>query len=351
MKPISPVRFLAVTAVLAVGLAALIAWVNWRVDPLQFYRQASYPPWFSQQARFQYPGLAKHADYDTLILGTSVSLGFDPGMLREQLSPKTLNLAMAGASAHEQSLLLRVALATGRVRRVMWDLNYEFFRGRADWVSDFDGTFPAYFYDANPWNEVPHYLLNLDATKSTLRVLSGRYPQQSLESLSAAHHRRQPSVEAVRTAFHRALTSGKSVFALHPEEFAAPLTQASFEANVLPLVQAHPEVEFDLFFPPVSAAYQALMSRTAPAAFDHEFRWKEMVARGVELWANVRLHDLQGMPAVQDFSRYTDTVHFDARTHQEVIAAIVEQRFLATPERLAETEARLRAAVRTIEWP
>ncbi len=347
MKPIAPRTFLAFAAGLAVALLAAVAWMNWRVDPLQFYRAAAYPPLLSDEARYQYPGLAKHCDFDTLILGTSVSLGFDPTHLRAALSPRTLNLAMAGASAHEQSKLLGLALRSGRVRHVVWDLNYEFFCGAPDWTSDTDGVFPAYFYDTNPWNEVPYYLLSLDTTKSALRVLSGRYERRTVTSLSRMKSARKPSVEAVRQAFERALKSGRFIFAQHPEEFAPERTRASFDANVIAVVRAHPDVKFDLFFPPVSAAYHALIRETAPHVFEDEFRWKEYVATTAEgaKTSNVRVHDLQGMEAiVTDFRRYVDTVHFDARTHDEVIDAIVARTHLATPEELKTTEALLRRA-------
>ena len=79
MKELAASTYLKLAAALALALAALIAFANWRVDPLQFYRRASYPPLLSDALRFQNPGLARNYDYDTLILGTSVSLGFDAG--------------------------------------------------------------------------------------------------------------------------------------------------------------------------------------------------------------------------------------------------------------------------------
>ena len=109
-----------------------------------------------------------------LVIGTSVSLGFRADRIHDTLGWNALNLAMPGASAHEQSLLLEVALRTGRVRHVLWDVNHEYLRGDPDWVSDYDGAFPAYFYDTNRWNEIPNYLLNIDTTKATLRVLLQR---------------------------------------------------------------------------------------------------------------------------------------------------------------------------------
>ncbi len=158
-------------AVLALVGCVLIALVNWLVDPLQYYRRASYPPEFSDQTRYQNPGLARNYPYDTVIIGTSVSRGFDLAQMRESMHCDAINLSMQGASAREQSLMLDVALRTGRVRRVVWDVNSEFLRGPSDWVPDFEGAFPSYFYTTHPLDKLPHYLLNIDTTKATLRVL------------------------------------------------------------------------------------------------------------------------------------------------------------------------------------
>src|SRR4051794_8375942 len=218
MKSPAPSRYLALLAGLAIGLAGVIAVVNWCVDPLNFYRMPARAAYFTEQARYRNPGLARHAEYDAVILGTSVSLGFDRKKMDERLGVRVLNLAMQGASAHEQALLLGVALRSRRVRRVVWDLNYEFFRGTPDWVSDYDGPFPMNFFDENPWNEVPHYLLNWDVAKLSARVLLGRSPSSNLDELTQLRAPRPPGLASVRTAYERA-RAGSFVFKLQPAEF------------------------------------------------------------------------------------------------------------------------------------
>lgn len=342
-------RYLWLVALFTLLAAAPVAVVNWRVDPLQFYRRASYPPFFNTQARFQNPGLARHYESSTLILGTSVSLGYDLAHAGERLGARPLNLAMQGASAREQALLLGIALRTGRVRRVVWDLNYEFFRGGPDWMSGFDGAFPAYFYDSNPLNDIPTYLLSLDTLKASTRVLLRRYPRMKIEELSRQHAARKPGFDSVRAAYDRA-RDGRFVFLTHPAEFAPELMRASFEANVLALVRAHPQVRFDLHFPPFSYAYHALIRDTAPASFEDEFRWKAHIEQECRALPNVRLFDFQGLPEiVLDLDRYTDTVHFDARTHDYLIDSIAADRHRATPETLALSESLLRREA-THDW-
>lgn len=327
--------FMAATAI-AAGVVIL---ANWRIDPLQVYRKASYPPFLSEQARFRNPGLARHYDHDIAIVGTSVSLGYDLEAVGRTLGGRAINLAMQGASAHEQSLIVSIALQSGRPRRVIWDLNYEFFRGSPDWVSDFDGSFPGYLYDSNRWNELPNYLLNLDTTKDSIRVWLGRYPRRSLQELTGFRGKRKYGRESVRAAFQRA-RAGRFVFKARPEEFAPGKLRASFEANCVTHLQRNPNVAFDLYFPPFSFAYHALIRAVAPRSFEDSLRWKEFVLERTRTLPNVRVHDFQGIPEiVLDLDRYVDTVHFDAATHEYVIDAIATAKHLATPESVGATAA------------
>ncbi len=341
MKELTASAYLKLASALALALAMLVAFANWRIDPLQFYRRASYPPLLSDQLRFQNPGLARNYDYDTIYLGTSVSLGFETG-------PRTLNLAMQGASAHEQALLLAVALRTGKVRQVIWDVNYEFLRGRPDWVSDYDGAFPAYFYDANPLNELPHYLLNLDTTKDTLRILLHAYSSRPLSDLTRPRDREHGRPRVLK---HWQRELGHSVFAREPASFENGKPIHSFVANYAAAIRAHPEVRFDVFFPPQSFVYFALMRADSPAAFDAMLEWKKDVMRELAPLPNASLFDFQGTPEiVLDLRRYADAVHFDEGTHREILDSIASRRQLATPDNLATSAALLRREA-TVDWP
>lgn len=126
MKHKSFVRFL-LAAVVMYSLA-FMAFV-YVIDPLQVYRAASYPPMFSEEERFQNPGLAKNYEYDTIIIGSSMTQNFVPSDVDRVFGGKTLKLSIEGSTAHEQYLTAKLALSTGQVKRVIWGLDYFALRG------------------------------------------------------------------------------------------------------------------------------------------------------------------------------------------------------------------------------
>jgi hypothetical protein len=342
--------FAGVTVAGAVGLVAL----NWLVDPLQFYRKAAYPPLLVGQKRFQAPGLAKNYDYDTVIIGTSMSENFQPQQVADKLGGKALNLSLQGASAREQSLMLQVALRSGKVRRVIWELNYEYLRGDPQWVSDYDGSFPFYFYDENVFNDLGHYLLSVDTAKQSLKVLLGRagvrpYESRAPEDVFSWYRTKQFGVASVRRAWERAAKSRDS-FRKQIPEYAAENLNANFDRNILPLLRDHADVKCHLFFPPFLAAYYANVRKVSPQILANLAANRRHVFEQTRGLPNVELFDFQtAEEIIFDLDDYCDLMHFNLRVNDTLLEAIRDGRHQMTAEGSRELEA-LTGSERLSTW-
>lgn len=357
MKELAPAAFLKIVAATAAALAVAVAGLNWLVDPLQFYRRAPHqPPLLIKEKRFQYPGLARNYDYDTVVVGTSLAENIAPDDLRATLGGTGLNLAMNGASIHEQRLLLEVALRTGRVRTVLWEINYEYLRGNPGWVSDFDGSFPAHFFDQNPLNELLPYLLSLATTKDSLRVLlglSGLVPWQpaSAERVFTWAWRKQFGPAAVAAVWRKMSAPGRrSTLNRIVEEMTVENMNRNFDRDVRAVIAAHPEVHFILFFAPVSVLRGVLFDSAAPDATRRVVLNKRHVLRASAGLANAELYDFQGLPAiVTDFTRYCDPGHYEPAVDRFILESIRDRRHRATWADAAELE-RIVASRPAAEW-
>ena len=320
-----------------------IAAANWIVDPLQFYRKAAYPPLLSGQKRFQAPGLARNYDYDAVVIGTSMSINITATQVREKLGFNALNLSMQGPSAREQHLLLQIALRTGKVKRVIWEVNYEYLRGDPEWVSSYDGTFPCYFYDRNAFNEVNNYLLNVDTTKSTLKVLLARYglksyPDRDPEALLTQRATNEFGRAGVQRAWHRAV-KGRPALRARAPEFAVTNLNRNFDLNVMTLIREHPEVRFYLYFPPYSAAYYANVMAVAPEIFTHMIENREYIFHQTTGLKNVQLHDFQGVTSlIFNVDNYCDLIHFNPRVNDYILESIRDARQVLTVSGLSQFE-------------
>ena len=347
MSPLRPTRFLGCTLLLALVLLAGIALGNWWIDPLQHYRAASYPPLLVEPSRFRNPGLARHFAGNAVVVGTSLSRQLTAAAIREEFGWEALNLAMEGASAHEQFLVLRLALRGGRVRDVIWDVNYEFLRGTPDWVSDYDGSFPAYLYDDRALNDLPEYLWNIDTCKNSARVLLGRcgvaaYPRRTPEDFSAPALGAKFGRAAVERAWLRLWERRGALHAQLPE-YAGGQLRTSFAANYLALIRQYPEVRFHLYFPPYSAAYYDFLRAAEPGLIGVLVQNRAEVFAQTRGLPNVELHDLQRVREItEDLRNYCDPIHYDPPTHRRVLGLLHSRKYLASEEGLRAFAERLR---------
>lgn len=111
--------------ILSVVFAVLVGGLTYVLDPLQYYRKSTwYSPVFTSEQRYQNPGLVRNYSYDTIILGTSMTENFLPSVVGEALGGQAIKLSMRGSTADEQYKIASLALETGKVKKVLWGLDY-----------------------------------------------------------------------------------------------------------------------------------------------------------------------------------------------------------------------------------
>src|SRR5690606_23159968 len=180
-------RTLAVFLACSLLLSALLVLTAFVVDPLQVYRKIDwYKPVFSTEQRYQNPGLAKHYDYDTIIIGTSMTENFLPSVVDQAVGGKTMKLSIRGSTAGEHHEIAKVALETGKVKTVIWGLDYFSLKSG---VRDDQGPFPFYLYDDNLWNDF-RYWFNESTNELLVKGLVKQWRsgnRQGLETLYNCH--------------------------------------------------------------------------------------------------------------------------------------------------------------------
>jgi hypothetical protein len=328
MLKASPQKYLSWSCLLGVLAVGLICLVNWAIDPLQFYRVASYPPNWVKERRFQYPGLARNYSYDAVVVGTSVSENFTSSLLEEKLGWKAVNLSLPGASAKEQSLMLEVALRTGKVKSVLWDLNAEYLGGGSEWVANFDGAFPAYLYDVNAWNEVPNYLLNVDTTKASVKVMLRRlglpaYQTKDVKGLFTSLDAKCGG-ELVRAAWHRKSNARqKASFAERMEGLTKANIAHNFEVLYLAGIARNPQVRFYLYLPPMSPAFYRKVKDYSPQSYEAVLALREQALVASKKYSNLQVYDFQDIERFGiGIDHYRDLVHFDYSVNERIADSI-----------------------------
>jgi hypothetical protein len=339
---------LTVLALTLACMAALMA-LNFTIDPLQFYRKADYPPHFSTQQRYQNPGLAKNYEYDTIIIGTSMTENFLPSYVNKQLGVKAMKLSMSGATAKEQYMIAKLAIETGKVKNVIWGVDYFALRGDPNRVRDEFGPFPFHFYDNNPLNDW-RYLVNMDTTLDSLRIIA--------EQLGLREH--QP-VSLDRLNTWTGYTYGKQVVLAEwnkvmngqpftPSEYEFANIKTNLDDNLIALIRQHPEIRFYLYYPPYSILQHRFFYEKSKALFDNELDTKQYLFEQIGSLANVKIFDFQHEAKITfNLNNYKDLAHHSRTINEYIIDAIKAGRYQVTRENLPAMLAQLRKQVESVQ--
>lgn len=330
-------RYLLFVAGFALLISAGVCVLNYIVDPLQYYRQASwYAPIFSEEQRYQNPGLARNWEYNTIILGTSMTENFVPSHVDAVFGEgtKTMKLSISGSSLYEERQAGEVALRTGQVERIFWGLDYASFRGGKELLHEEYGPFPKYLYDTNPWNDI-QYLFNISTLEDSLRVLKRKFTntEQPPIPLDRLNHWQQKynyafNLNYVYNHYYQALDADLKLVAEGERDILED-AQESFDHNVLRIVEQYPEIEYHFFYPPYSILRFQLWYEHQPERFYNQMKIKEYIYEKLAAYPNVHIHDFQSESEItHNLTYYKDVSHYS----DEINAYMIEQMKAGTYE-------------------
>jgi len=316
-------RTLAVFLAGSLLLSTLLVLTAFVVDPLQVYRKIEwYKPVFSTEQRYQNPGLAKHYDYDTIIIGTSMTENFLPSVVDQAIGGKTMKLSIRGSTAGEHYEIAKLALDTGKVKTVIWGLDYFSLKSG---VPDDQGPFPFYLYDDNFWNDYK-YWFNESTYEQLFKGLVKQWRSgkpQELETLYNWHAASAFSEFLVVKHFREARNE-EAYFSLNED----PLEdiQASFDRYILSLVEAYPEVEFKFYYPPYSILRQVVWKETNPERYENQLTMKKWMFERFDRHANAQVYDFQSEAVwTFDLDLYKDMSHHSQDVNTWIAEAIGRQ--------------------------
>ena len=340
-------RLIIAVALLMLTLpAALLMGYNYSVDPYQYYRKWTGPtPIFSTKGRYQNPGLIKHYDYDTIIVGTSRSQNFTPDMF-DGSGWQPLKLTAAGSGSYVHGQTMKRALETGKVKRVIVEL--------ASTAYEFGPThlrqgksFPEFLYE--PTIETPFlYLLSYDVFKKARRAAKGKMKPTPLGELNVWQHRYEEDFG--KNLYLEDTDLDCDPLGNIPASWAGsyPAMDAALKDNLEAFIIAYPEVDFMGFLPPYPISWYGQISETGRRV---ALGFRHRTYKLAERHANFRLFDFALMDeVVGDPTRYKDFGHYDQATNGMMAKALFQRRWETGGEDAASGNRRLKAIAERFDW-
>lgn len=290
-----------------------------------------------QNQRYEMGGLIRNQHYSAVVMGTSLAANYHASWFTEGLGEKTLKITFPDGWIREFDRALRLAYRTGHeLNAVCFSLDPNILV-RPD--SKRTVELPEYLYDGNRLNDV-EYLLNID----TYRLIG----RSMLESAAKP-----------RTLDEAYIWDGE--YAFSREWAIAGYSRPDISDTVLPddtylqaanenleiicgWIEAHPETDFKIWFPPYSILYWDKSTRNGSVGAlltAVENAGKRLVA-----YENVTLYNfLTDYEIILDLNNYTDHIHCSGKVTHYVADAVMADTVGISAETLEKELAELREFV------
>lgn len=317
-KKMQPKRWLAgFLGIFLAGLAGCIALVIW-VDPFfQYHKPLAWFPYLVDNQVNQNPGLAKHMDYDGILIGSSMTASFNTDWFEELMGMKTQKLSYNGSYPKDLSNIMQLVFdAKGdQVKAVYMAVDQSTFSADPE-----ETKFPVtdYLYDDNVFNDVP-YLLNKDVLLDyILRPLADRKDASDWAELYKPWWTDEYYNKANVLMCYEAAEEKQEEEALAADYFKDAVEE-NLQKNILPYIEAHPETEFYIFYPPYSILFWNDVTREKE--LEAVIGRLEYMTERLLNYENVHVFNFLGKEdIICNLNNYADYMHY----HKNVCRYITE---------------------------
>jgi hypothetical protein len=310
-----------VCAAAAIMLAA--AALNFAVDPLQLFRRASLlQPMYSDDVRMQNAGLIRSQEFDMVFMGTSLAIHFRQSDIDRALGVRSLKLAMQGSSSHEQVFVIEEALKQRYPKRVVWQMDDWIFADAPEIESDI--YLPIGLYRRDLKGVASYLFSGAMARESALMLLravpgltplADRFAKFTIRDVDDINTLAQDTdiaaqynAKAAKAAFVRISDPSRARWL--GEGYGYDPEVRNFERDAIGLIARHPDVQFDIYFPPYSILQFVAMRDAAPETLKIVYDVSAHIAKRLTQYPNVRLFDFRAIKAItHDLDHYSDVIH------------------------------------------
>lgn len=317
-KKMQPKRWLAgFLGIFLAGFAGCMALVIW-VDPFfQYHKPLTWFPYLVDNQVNQNPGLAKHMDYDGILIGSSMTASFNTDWFEELMGMKTQKLSYNGSYPKDLSNIMQLVFdAKGdQVKAVYMAVDQSTFSADPE-----ETKFPVtdYLYDDNVFNDVP-YLLNKDVLLDyILRPLADRKDASDWAELYKPWWTDEYYNKANVLMYYEAAEEKQEEEALAADYFKDAVEE-NLQKNILPYIEAHPETEFYIFYPPYSILFWNDVTREKE--LEAVIGRLEYMTERLLNYENVHVFNFLGKEdIICNLNNYADYMHY----HKNVCRYITE---------------------------
>lgn len=302
------------------GLALIVGLVV-LIDPFEIYHKATafIPPITNGTQNYSNAGIAKSYDYDSIVIGSSMTENFRPSQLDELLGGHFVKLPINGGSPYNHKQMMDMAFSAQDIKTVFYGIDIE---SLTYFYTTPKCEMPDYLYDDDLLNDVQYWFNKSVLAKylpACLRTLGQTDPDQRDTMYMWGDLYEYGRDAALRDVHITGKTVQQSPLEDHP--VLSQQSMLNVEYNLVPYIENHPDTQFIFFFPPYSLAYWYTFY--AGGNLNYHLMQKEAVIHRLLGYENVKIYDFQAeLDWILDLDNYIDASHYGPWINDAIAEAV-----------------------------
>ncbi len=332
-------KWIIIFAVIFIGAAISVAALVIYVDPFfQYHKPLENFPYIVDHQINQNPGMAKNMEYDSVILGSSMTVNFNTNWFEELMGLQTLKLSYSGAFPKDQDNIMDIIFDSGNeVGAVFLGIDVITYSGS---VSETKYPIPEYLYDKNVWNDIG-YLLNKDVL---LQYIFRPIVHPDKTDLATAYASWwTDEYYNKQWVMHNYVAPERVEEEADPESYLTNVKE-NLDVNICPYIEANPNTEFYIFYPPYSILFwNDVLQENHMEATMREY---EFITEYLLTYDNVRMFFFPNQEwIVCDLNNYADYSHYHPDFNRYMTECFVSGECEVTEDNLEEELRKMREIV------
>ena len=311
-----------ITLVSAVLLTlACFAGVMYWLDPLLNYRAESGPlTCYVYTERYSNPGIAKHYEYDAVMVGSSMIRNTNVDLCDELWECDLVRLPYSGATSYNMTTILDLCFGSDNdIKTVYWELDQFQLTGSATEPID---PLPMYLYRSDH-KEDASYLLNLDIFyQYGVKNIKG-----TLKGVKKSAERREVTLKYEKPMSEVLAEYDRSEVSEEMEDFETsmkPTVDANLD-NIERVVKENQETEFVFFMVPFSVLHWDVEVRCG--RFDALMDANAYAMERLLKYDNVKIYCyMQEEEIITNMDNYIDITHYGNWINDKITEYVAEDK-------------------------
>ena len=297
------------------------AFIEYTLDPLIHYgKESGILTSYEYTEMYSNPGIAKHYDYDAVMVGTSMVEHTDIDVCDSLWNCKMVRLPYSGGTTFNMKTILDVCFNNNKqIKTVYWELDEFQLLGSS---TEPRYPLPTYLYRDDHKEDVK-YLLNLDIFYHyTVLDLFGTSKGEN----QPVQHRQVPSgavysKEAVLKGYSRLAEQKRAIDSVT----YLKKVDENLDRNIVPLIEAYFDTKFVFFMPPFSVLYWDRTLRDG--TFDANMDAVEYAVERLLEYDNVEIYFYQNEKSIiTNLDNYKDFSHYKPGINDLVTQMIADRK-------------------------